>query len=52
MLSILNDEIRNPLTIIAGMSELEGGDYTDKVIEQVNRIDKVIERLYNGFWNQ
>lgn len=48
ILSILNDEIRNPLTIIAVLSEMEGGGYTDRIIEQVNRIDKVIEKLDAG----
>jgi hypothetical protein len=49
ILSVLNDEIRNPLTIIAGFFELEGGSYTDRIIKQVNRIDSVINRLDGGF---
>ena len=49
MLSILNDEIRNPLAIILGLTEMEGVNSQNSIVDQVNRIDKVITNLDGGF---
>ncbi|HWQ65752.1 MAG TPA: response regulator [Methanospirillum sp.] len=49
MISILNDEIRNPLTIIMAQTEMDGGTYESSIKEQVKKIDKVIDKLDGGF---
>jgi|GEM_PF-515188 len=49
MLSILNDEIRNPLSVILGMTTLDEGSHTQVIVDQVNKIDNVIKRLDGGF---
>ncbi|PKL81416.1 MAG: hypothetical protein CVV24_15365 [Ignavibacteriae bacterium HGW-Ignavibacteriae-3] len=49
MLSILNDKIRNPLSIIMGLTEMDGGNSQNNIIDQVRRIDEVIDNLDCGF---
>ncbi|WOF16881.1 PAS domain S-box protein [Methanoplanus sp. FWC-SCC4] len=44
-MAALNDEIRNPLAVIVGYTDLEQGPYTDKIFEQADVIDKLINRL-------
>jgi|GEM_PF-1250078 len=44
-LAILNDEIRNPLALIVGLTDLQGGEYRDQILEQADVIDKLINRL-------
>lgn len=44
-LSFLNDTIRNPLTVILTLSELESPDFADKILHEVERIDKMITQL-------
>ena len=46
---ILNDQIRNPLTVIASIVSLDEGPYTDKILEQVQRIDDLVTRLDDGW---
>ncbi|MBN1166606.1 MAG: PAS domain S-box protein [Methanospirillaceae archaeon] len=48
-LAILNDQIRNPLTLIMGYAELENGMYGDKITEQVRIINSIIDQLDIGF---
>ncbi|WP_317137666.1 PAS domain-containing protein [Methanochimaera problematica] len=44
-LAILNDEIRNPLQAIMGYIMLEDFKYSEKVISQIEIIDKLVNRL-------
>ncbi|NLV26999.1 MAG: PAS domain S-box protein [Methanomicrobiales archaeon] len=44
-LAILNDGIRNPLTVIAGHAELILGDQADLILKQVKIIDKMVSQL-------
>ncbi|MBN1431153.1 MAG: transporter substrate-binding domain-containing protein [Methanomicrobiaceae archaeon] len=48
-LATLNDEIRNPLTIIAGVVDLEIEDSKDVIFEQVQKIDEIINKLDRGW---
>ena len=42
---ILNDEIRNPLQVIKGLNQLQGGDYTDQIEVQLSIINGLIDKL-------
>ena len=44
-LAILNDEIRNPLQVITGYILLEDSAYSKKMLDQVEIIDKLVNRL-------
>lgn len=44
-LAILNDEIRNPLMVILGYTELDEGVYADKIYEQIASINELVRRL-------
>ncbi|MCA1916022.1 PAS domain S-box protein, partial [Methanospirillum hungatei] len=44
-LAILNDGVRNPLTIIAGQAELTLGDKAGQILAQVQEIDQMIDQL-------
>lgn len=46
---ILNDQIRNPLTIIASIVSLDETPNTDKILEQVQKIDDLVTRLDRGW---
>ena len=46
--SVLNDEIRNPLAVIMALADIQGGEYTDKIIDQVKLIDRIITLLDQG----
>ncbi|UUX93107.1 PAS domain S-box protein [Methanoplanus endosymbiosus] len=48
-LAILNDKIRNPLTIIIGLADLGGEIFKDKIIEQSMEINDIITRLDRGW---
>lgn len=48
-LSSLNDEIRNPLTIICGLLDQEEDVDREGILLQVERIDKLIDRLDHGY---
>lgn len=44
----LNDQIRNPLQVIIGITDLENAEMTDQIKEQANEIDKIIRQLNIG----
>ncbi|WFN34077.1 PAS domain-containing protein [Methanogenium sp. S4BF] len=44
-LAILNDEIRNPLMVILGYTELDEGVYADRIYEQIATINELVRRL-------
>ena len=44
-LAILNDEIRNPLQVITGYALLDDGESSDKILNQIHIIDKLINEL-------
>lgn len=46
--SILNDQIRNPMAVIMGLADLEGGENMEKIIREVKKIDEIITRLDRG----
>lgn len=48
-MAILNDHIRNPLTIIVGLADLDGGAIREKIIDQVSVIDSIINKLDQGW---
>jgi len=48
-MSTLNDRIRNPLCVIAGIVDLEGGENSEKILDQVNEIDDIINQLDRGW---
>ncbi|PKL59270.1 MAG: hypothetical protein CVV33_08700, partial [Methanomicrobiales archaeon HGW-Methanomicrobiales-4] len=45
----LNDKIRNPLCVVATMLEMDDHAYSASIIEQLDRIDKVVDDLDKGF---
>lgn len=47
-LSILNDQIRNPLSVISGLVDLEPGPHTDQILEQIDEINRIITLLDLG----
>lgn len=46
--SILNDQIRNPMAVIMGLADLEGGERMEKIIKEVYKINDIITRLDRG----
>ena len=44
----LNDQIRDPLQVIIGITDLENLEMTDQIKEQVKEIDKIIRQLNVG----
>ena len=42
---ILNDEIRNPIQVIKGLNQLQGGEYTKQIEAQLNIINDLIDKL-------
>lgn len=47
--SALNDQIRNPLQIILGLVELDGGPNSKEIAEQVQEIDEIVQQLDQGW---
>lgn len=45
----LNDQIRNPLTIISTLVDENESPEKDRILHEVGRIDKLIDRLDDGF---
>jgi len=45
----LNDQIRNPLTIISTLVDENESPEKDRILHEVDRIDKLIDRLDDGF---
>ena len=48
-LAILNDEIRNPLTIIVALADLGEKGFNEKILEQSMQINDIISRLDSGW---
>lgn len=48
-LAILNDQIRNPLSVIVGLADMEPTEVNKKILEQALEIDKIISRLDRGW---
>jgi PAS fold. len=46
--SVLNDQIRNPLTVIMALADLEESESAEKIIEQVKAIDRIVTLLDQG----
>jgi hypothetical protein len=44
-LAILNDHIRNPLTVIAVNADLQEGEVRETILSQVEQIDEIIRKL-------
>ncbi len=47
--AIIGDHIRNPLTVIVGLADLQGGEFKDRIIEQAKIIDEFITRMDMGW---
>jgi PAS domain S-box-containing protein len=45
----LGDHIRNPLAVIVGLADLDGGAYTEQILRQAEEIDRIIDRLDRGW---
>lgn len=45
----LNDKIRNPLCVVVTMLEMQENRDSESIIEQLNRIDRVVDDLDKGF---
>jgi PAS domain S-box-containing protein len=48
-LSILNDHIRNPLAVIVGLADMDGGETGQKILAQAREIDRIITSLDMGW---
>ena len=46
---ILNDQIRNPLQVITGLTMLEEGPHRNKILAQVKNIDNLVSELDRGW---
>jgi len=46
---ILNDQIRNPLQVIKGYVELDKGEFSDQINEQIQIIDNLVTQLDLGW---
>jgi hypothetical protein len=46
---ILNDQIRNPLTLIASYASLDDGPSCDKILDSVKVIDDLVTQLDKGW---
>ena len=47
--AILGDHIRNPVQVIMGLADLEGGPFAGKIREQVHEIEKTVAQLDRGW---
>ena len=48
-LAILGDHIRNPLAVIVGIADLDGGPTSEDIIQQARIIDQIITQLDRGW---
>ena len=46
---ILNDQIRNPVQVIIGLADMEGGDFGGRIIRQAHEIDEIVRQLDVGW---
>ena len=47
--AILGDHIRNPMQVIVGLADLEGGPINEKIQHQAREIDRTISQLDRGW---
>lgn len=47
--AVLNDHIRNPLQVIAGYNDLQGGEYGEKIADQIANVNRIIDQLDKGW---
>ena len=48
-LACLGDRIRNPLAVIVGLADLQGGEIAEKIVKQAEIIDGVLRELDSGY---
>jgi PAS domain S-box-containing protein len=48
-MAVLNDSIRNPLSVIVGLADMEGGKTNDKILRAAKEIDDIITELDRGW---
>jgi PAS domain S-box-containing protein len=48
-LAILNDQVRNPLSVIVGLADMEPTEVSEKILEQALEIDRIISHLDRGW---
>ncbi len=48
-MAILNDSIRNPLTVIVGLADLEEPKTKERILKAANDIDQIITKLDRGW---
>jgi ABC-type uncharacterized transport system substrate-binding protein len=48
-MAILNDHIRNPLTVIVALADMDGGTIREAVLSQAREIDLLINKLDKGW---
>ncbi|MCQ8894650.1 MAG: PAS domain-containing protein [Methanolinea sp.] len=47
--AVLGDHIRNPIQVIIGLADLEGGPFAEKIREQARDIDRTVAQLDQGW---
>ena len=47
--AILNDQIRNPVQVIIGLADMEGGAVGGQIIDQAYEIDEIVRQLDAGW---
>ena len=47
--AILNDHIRNPLSVIVMLTEMDAGSHCQQILERSKEIDSIINRIDNGW---
>ena len=47
--AILNDHIRNPLQVIAGYNDLQGGEYAREIASQIAQVNRIVDQLDKGW---
>ncbi|MDD1715518.1 MAG: PAS domain S-box protein, partial [Methanolinea sp.] len=47
--AILGDHLRNPMQVIVGLADLEGGEIADRIHQQAREIDRTIDQLDRGW---
>jgi PAS domain S-box-containing protein len=47
--AILGDHLRNPMQVIVGLADLEGGAIADRIHQQAREIDRTIDQLDRGW---
>lgn len=47
--AVLGDHIRNPVQVILGIAELEGGSFAEKIRNQVREIERTVVQLDRGW---